>query len=334
MPRLQQWLNALGGRPWLAAGVAMVAAGLFVWTFFTVVSWRQDRIWAAMAERGRQTTGIVTAAHPDQHDTVEYRYRVGQQQYTGDGGTDPPNPDAADLRPGQTLRVVYLADDPSVSCACDPADDLANDRLSAWVGGPVMGLWAGFLALMLLRHAARPVRSVRATAHRGQLHLRSVLPLAECMRRLTDTVAPESIWTWFGADPRTVWGRVMATSFRISRRPLPGGWTSSFRLYAEGMLATEGAGTALTVSIGPDPFVRWFQYIWFGIGAVAGAGVIEGAATGQTPWPVVLIPIGMLLFGWTFVRVSTRASRPDRALLLDYLQDVLEVRPDGDCRSL
>jgi hypothetical protein len=54
---------------------------------------------------------------------VDYRYKVGQQTFTGSGNAQLDQGGALALKDGDNIHIRYAAAKPSVSCTCDPAGE-------------------------------------------------------------------------------------------------------------------------------------------------------------------------------------------------------------------
>jgi len=63
------------------------------------------------------------------------------------GSSGPPNRDASKLKPGDRIHAVYDAQDPTVSCACDPRQ-LASS--SVWWRRLIGGLFLGSIVAAVL----------------------------------------------------------------------------------------------------------------------------------------------------------------------------------------
>ena len=61
---------------------------------------------------GVQTRAVVTAALPQQHNQIAYRYNVGSAEYDGKAGAPG---DARHFKPGDTITISYLRSNPAVS---------------------------------------------------------------------------------------------------------------------------------------------------------------------------------------------------------------------------
>jgi hypothetical protein len=116
--------------------------------------------YGALAEAGVHTTATVTRAEPRDHNAVYYTFEVDGATYAAGGFADPPNPDASQLRAGDTIQIVYEARDPRDSCACDPEVRPPN-LLASFLGGLGIGVLPA--AFVVLRRPRRQPESLSGT---------------------------------------------------------------------------------------------------------------------------------------------------------------------------
>jgi hypothetical protein len=102
----------------------------------SAMDYSNQHVYQRLHDYGVQTRATVTRTDPADHNGVEYTFTVGGRRYTGGWFSDPPNPPAGELSVGGPVIIVYDSRDPSISCACDPADSVkANDWWRRLLGG-------------------------------------------------------------------------------------------------------------------------------------------------------------------------------------------------------
>lgn len=93
-----------------------------------------------LLRHGVTTSGTVTAKEPQNHATVRYSYYVNSEAYQGAGSAGFGTPSFEEISVGDEVLVVYMPNDPSVSCLGHPKgllkDDLTFVGLAA-IGTPV-----------------------------------------------------------------------------------------------------------------------------------------------------------------------------------------------------
>ena len=85
-----------------------------------------------------ETTGIVVAKEPENHQFVQYSYQVDERPHSGIGTLGKTNPPFDRLKPGDTLIVYYDRDNTSSSLLRDPREyfrSLIFGALFLTVGG-------------------------------------------------------------------------------------------------------------------------------------------------------------------------------------------------------
>ncbi|HKR61292.1 MAG TPA: DUF3592 domain-containing protein [Pyrinomonadaceae bacterium] len=80
----------------------------------------------ALVTRGIETKGVVVTKEPENHSFIRYSYLVNQQAYAGLGNAGGINRSFVDLNPGDTVRVYYDSEDPSISHLGDPKAHYAS----------------------------------------------------------------------------------------------------------------------------------------------------------------------------------------------------------------
>lgn len=143
--------------PWYGqAPRSVIVVFVVIWTLLAFLAMLlihsldspQQKDFARIAAHPASTQGVVTLSEPSNHDSFLYRYRVGQQTYTG--GSYPQarvQPEAASLHVGRALTVVYDRRAPALSCACDPR--VSADQNHWW-----QALIAGFFITSIVAAVA------------------------------------------------------------------------------------------------------------------------------------------------------------------------------------
>ena len=96
--------------------VASPLGALAVYGLFFPAEHRLD----LLAQRGVQTTGVVSRAHPGEDHEITVRFRVAGTAYDLTDTSRAPNRAGASLRLGDRIAVTYDRQDPDRSCACQP----------------------------------------------------------------------------------------------------------------------------------------------------------------------------------------------------------------------
>lgn len=101
---------------------ALFVAWLITWaTAAWIVSLLNPTISPVPSGGYTQTTGIVQATFPSQHDTVRYSYAVNGEIFEATWFADGPEGHADSLKIGQQITVWYETNNPARSCSCsDP----------------------------------------------------------------------------------------------------------------------------------------------------------------------------------------------------------------------
>jgi hypothetical protein len=125
--------------------------------------------WSVLKQRGVTESAVVTRAEPQNHNIVYFTYQVNGAVFTAADSAGAPNPDAGQLRPGDTLRVVYDPAHPATVCACTPSAMISplNEVVDALVmGGFLSAPLAAGIAVGILRH--RRARQLRWSTGAGR----------------------------------------------------------------------------------------------------------------------------------------------------------------------
>ena len=90
-----------------------------------------------LARRGTATRGQIISVHPDNHARVDYRYQVGDRDFTssvsGHGGA-----------PGQPVTVYYVPGDPALSSLDPPSQRLITEAGLTFIAAlvfPTLIVW-------------------------------------------------------------------------------------------------------------------------------------------------------------------------------------------------
>jgi hypothetical protein len=130
-----------------------IVCGVIAAVLVSVLDHSNQVIYSRLVKHGVVVKAIVTGTEPSNHNTVFYSFTANGRTFESGDFSDPPNPDASKLKPGDRIHVVYDARDPNVSCACDPHQPAAA---SAWWRRLIAGLFlasliAGVLTLNIQR---------------------------------------------------------------------------------------------------------------------------------------------------------------------------------------
>jgi hypothetical protein len=136
----------------------VVAVGTLIWIgaatvvglLITALDYPNQRTYRALDERGVHATATVTRTEPNNHNTVYYSFVVAGRNYADSGAAHGPNPEAADLRIGDRIQIVYDRTDPRVSCACDPREQRYPAR---FVPTAIASLFVSSLVALILTAA-------------------------------------------------------------------------------------------------------------------------------------------------------------------------------------
>ncbi len=139
----------------LAAAALIIGTGLtyIVVGLFTGADHQQD---VRLNTFGVAVFGTVTASFPKEHGTIEYVFQASGRTLSAASSVSGPNARPEQLRPGDKVRVVYDRRDPSVSCACSPSEDLANQQANNWALALFGGFAAAVVVFMTLTRTGRP----------------------------------------------------------------------------------------------------------------------------------------------------------------------------------
>jgi len=103
------------------------------------------------------------------------------------------------------------------------------------------------------------------------------------------------------APSRRFEGTVTETGFDVSRAIT---YRNSFLPRLKGTFVPDGPGCRISLTMGLHPGTLVFLVVWAGIAVLGGVAYAASAVTQGGPFSAVLIPLGMLLFGWAIVMGS------------------------------
>jgi len=167
-----------------------------------------------------------------------------------------------------------------------------------------------------------------------RLEIHSPLPPDECAKRISAAIDSErsalfSFSSLFGSRP--VVGRVDSSSFRLRKRIA---YRNSFQTFLTATMRSEGAGTVIQGEFAMHAFTRVFMPIWFGgVLLIGGTGFVislvamftHSSEQHQGSWPFLLIPPGMLLFGFLLIRFGRYIARDEARFLTEFLRHTLDA---------
>jgi hypothetical protein len=170
-----------------------------------------------------------------------------------------------------------------------------------------------------------------------RLELYSHFPPEECVRRLSAAIDVErSLFrTWASlTGKRPVAGWVKDSSFRLRKRIT---YNNGFQTYLTGTLQPRDAGTLIGGEFGLNALTRlfiplWFGFLFFFMGVSYPIVLISlfkphpAMEHTQDTWPFLVVPPGMLLFGYLLIRFGRYLARDEAGFLSDFLRQTLEAR--------
>ena len=86
--------------------------------------------YSRLEARGASANARVTSTDCENHGTVAYRFRVDDRTYDGQGNAGFGIPACGHLKPGDTVLVRYLVDNPAKNLPGDINDRLQHEWLS------------------------------------------------------------------------------------------------------------------------------------------------------------------------------------------------------------
>lgn len=97
--------------------VWLVLAGTFATLGIFTLDWPQ---YHQMAQRGVETTGLVTGKEPENHRFIRYSFRVNGEVHSGFGSAGGDNPEFENLKIGDQVKVFYDPSNPNRSFLGNP----------------------------------------------------------------------------------------------------------------------------------------------------------------------------------------------------------------------
>ena len=137
------------------------------------------------------------------------------------------------------------------------------------------------------------------------------------VRNALASAAEPRKWFRFGPGRCSFEGEVGIDSFRL-RRII--GYRNSFLPDIRGRIMATNGGSTVEGTMSLHPIVLGFMIVWFG-GVLLIGGAMSVAMLARGVWqPMVLVPLGMLAFGWILTSGAfTFEARKARALLVEML---------------
>ncbi len=106
---------------------------------------------------------------------------------------------------------------------------------------------------------------------------------------------------------------------------------NSFASNLTATMEADGGGTRIEGRIGTPRSATVFLGCWFGFLtvflALAGGGMIAAGTPFGDAWPMIAIPLGMMVFGGLLYRLGTWTAKKDEAAILAFLADTVSARP-------
>ena len=132
-----------------------------------------------------------------------------------------------------------------------------------------------------------------------KFEIKTSLTLEETITALKAQVEPRKWLRWFSRDHAIFEGDVSRDGFKIMRIIH---YRNSFMPVIKGTFKQSQNGINGIIKIGLHPFVIAFMCIWFG-GVIFGLfAIVAGLASNKIALSApLLIPLGMLFFGWAMV---------------------------------
>jgi hypothetical protein len=168
-----------------------------------------------------------------------------------------------------------------------------------------------------------------------RLEIISPFPPEECARRILAEIDVERATAFLVkrmAGARPVVGRVNGSSILLRKRV---SYNNSFQTFLTATLQPHGTGTVIQGELALHPFTRVFMPVWFGGVVLFGGAALFVRLLGllthhpspaeNNAWLVMVIPLGMLLFGYLLVRFGRYLARDEACFLTDFLDRILEA---------
>jgi hypothetical protein len=136
-----------------------------------------------------------------------------------------------------------------------------------------------------------------------KLTISSPLGLDVVQTRLAEQVEPHKLIRWRSdANTKAYQGTVTSNSFKILRII---GYRNSFLPVIEGTFERKLSKTEITVKMRLHKVVAVFMFLWIGILSTFYVyPMMIGSASKEFPFPLIVIPIGMAVFGYVLTVAS------------------------------
>jgi hypothetical protein len=129
--------------------------------------------------------------------------------------------------------------------------------------------------------------------------------------------------------------RVDANRFRLRKRI---SYRNSFARHLVALLTPDSGGTRIEAHFAMSFFVRGFMIMWFGLLAVieisaiitTAAPLSLGRHLSTDQYVSLLLPTGMLIFGWLLVSFGLRLSRKAEREMIEFVEHTLAARRLSD----
>ena len=144
----------------------------------------------------------------------------------------------------------------------------------------------------------------------------------ELLVLLTNTIEPESknLWRTNTNNSKPYKGKIDTNHFEIKRIL---SYRNSFQPIIKGKIIPDLSGTRIEIKMQLHTFAMVFMCIWMGIVAISCVAVIVALANGAPFHPAILIPFGMLFFGYAMTmggfKYETKKSKA-------FFQSLFEAR--------
>ena len=128
--------------------------------------------------------------------------------------------------------------------------------------------------------------------------IKTTMSPEEIVAALNSRIEPKKLFR-FSSDHAPFQDDISRDGFKITRVVH---YRNSFLPIVTGRFLPGNSGIKVVIRLGLHPFVTAFMCVWFGGVGLGVIGTISGLLSGQAPAsPMLLIPFGMLVFGWALV---------------------------------
>jgi hypothetical protein len=124
----------------------VVLAFILNWIGQSILVPEWDQI---LVERGKPIYGRVVGKDAQDHQRVDYVYRVGGSEYFGSGQSGGGNANFADLALDASVLVYYDPENPSVSSLGSPDYDLKSLKLLIRAGAVAIPFWPALIFFLI-----------------------------------------------------------------------------------------------------------------------------------------------------------------------------------------